>query len=245
MTSGLKAAIHKTKYTIDKRQGLTCILGDVGMGKSSVLRLLYADYLERDDARAAFIPTPVFNSEFAFLKRVCGDFDIPPQRSLQNQEQELQRFLLEQYKEKHNVVVFLDEAQMLKPKMLEQVRTMLNFETNKSKLIQIVLAGQLELKNRLLDPHQRALRSRIFVHSLLDPLSPGETKQMIAHRCDIAEIPIPFSEPVLEQIYELTGGVPREVLKLCAISFELAQMNGLAQVPSELIAEAQKQVVLQ
>jgi type II secretory pathway predicted ATPase ExeA len=151
---------------------------------------------------------------------------------------------VQQYKDSKNVVVFLDEAQMLKPKMLELVRTMLNFETSKAKLIQIVLAGQLELKEKLLDPTQRALRSRIFVHSLLDPLALGETRAMISHRCELADIAMPFTDACVEQIYQYTGGVPREVLKHCAIAYELAQMNGLQSVPAELIDEAHKQVVL-
>ncbi len=68
---------------------------------------------------------------------------------------------------------------------------------------------------------------------------------MIAHRCELSEIAMPFTDAGVERIYELTGGVPREILKLCAISFELAQMNELTQVPNELIDDAHKQVVLQ
>jgi general secretion pathway protein A len=148
MTPGLAGTIHKCRFVIDNRQGLTVIMGDVGMGKSSVLRLLYGEYAARDDVVATLIPSPSFVSEFAFLKGVCQDFNLKPRRSLYDQEQELRGFLASQFGENVNVVVFIDEAQRLKGPQLEMVRTFLNFETNQFKLIQVVLAAQMELRDR-------------------------------------------------------------------------------------------------
>lgn len=214
------------------------------MGKSSVLRLIIADYAARDDAKVSFIATPSFSSDFAFLKAITSNFDLPPKRSLYDQRKALEQFLLEQFKLGLNVIVFVDEAQSLKPPMLEMVRTMLNFETNTAKLIQIVMAGQMELKERLLDPVQKALRSRVFAPSVLAPLTLGETKAMIAYRCEQAEIPVPFSDDVIREIYEVAAGVPREILKVCAISFEMARVNGLTEVTSEVFALAKDEAVL-
>jgi general secretion pathway protein A len=149
ITPGLKSALHKTRYTISKRQGLTCILGDVGMGKSSVVRLLYGDFLAREDCRTAFIPNPSFKSDFAFLQGLCGELEVSLRKSYFKQENELKNYLADQYSNKINVVIFVDEAQKLDQKMLESIRSMLNFETNTAKLIQFVLAGQLELRDRL------------------------------------------------------------------------------------------------
>ncbi len=244
LTSGIKSAIHKTKLTIERRHGLTAILGDVGMGKSSILRLLWGDYDAREDVITSFIPTPSFTSDFAFLKAITGDFELPAKRSMYDQRGELQKFLVEQYKQGKNVVVFLDEAQLLKPPMLELVRSLLNFETDTAKLIQVVLAGQIELKERLLNESNKAIRSRLFAPSILAPLTLGETKGMIAHRCDLAELPVPFSDEVISQIYDATGGVPREVLKVCAVSFELAQMNELERVTGDILEMALQEAVL-
>lgn len=244
LTPGLKSAIHKTKYTIDRRQGLTCILGDVGMGKSSILRLLYGDYAAQDEAIASFIPTPSFKSDFAFLRSICQDFGLPARRSLYEQEQELRAFLIEQTQQGKNVVVFLDEAQRLDNKMLELVRAMLNFETNTMKLIQIVLCGQIELRDRLREPSKKAIRSRIFAPSVLDPLSLGETRAMIKHRCEIVEIDVPFTDDAVQQIYDISAGVPREILKLCAVSYELARLNGSSVVSVELLNEAVPEAAL-
>jgi general secretion pathway protein A len=222
ITPGLKSALHKIRYTIHKRQGLTCILGDVGMGKSSVVRLLYGEFLARDDYRTAFVPNPSFKSDFAFLQGLCGELGVALRKSYFKQENELKNYLAEQYEAKANVVVFVDEAQKLDQKMLESIRSMLNFETNTAKLIQFVLAGQLELRDRLKEAKNKAIDSRVFAYSLLDPLSFGEMKRMIVHRCEQAEMDVPFPEDVMEAIYDMTKGVPRDVLKLCAQAFETA-----------------------
>jgi general secretion pathway protein A len=242
LTPSLKTVISKVRYTVEERQGLTCILGDVGMGKSSLLRLLYAEYQANELISTCFIPTPSFTSEFAFLKGVCNEFKISPKRSLYDQEGALQSFLLAQYQNNKNVVVFIDEAQRLNGKMLEQVRAMLNFETNEDKLIQIILAGQLELRDRLKDPTKKAIRSRIFAPSLLAPLSYDDTKAMIEFRCKLVDIPVPFAESALKSIYDSTGGIPREVLKLAALSYELSQRGGLEEINQDLVEMVKEEV---
>ncbi len=244
LTANLKSTLHKIRYVIDKRQGLTCILGDVGMGKSTLVRLLVSEYQAREDTKVCFIPTPSYSSDFAFLKGICADQGLPARRSLFDQEQSLQTYLLQQLVEGRNVVVFLDEAQKLNGKMLEQVRAMLNFETDEKKLIQVVLAGQLELRDRLRSPDKKSLRSRIFAPSILDALSLDEMSSMIGHRCQYAEISNPFSADIIERIYEKTGGVPREVLKLCAMAYEMMNLSGASSVTLEILDAATDEAVL-
>jgi type II secretory pathway predicted ATPase ExeA len=238
LTASLKTVVAKVRYTIDERQGLTCILGDVGMGKSSVLRLLYTEYAANEEVMACLIPTPNFASEFAFLKAVCHEFGLGPKRSLYDQESLLKGFLMDKFVEKKNVVVFIDEAQRLNGKMLEQVRAMLNFETNQEKLIQFVLSGQLELRDRLRDPSKKAIRSRIFAPSILDPLSRDETEAMIAHRCNLASIKVPLSSAQITAIYNQTSGVPREILKICAVVYQLMKAKKESLASDDTIAEA-------
>jgi general secretion pathway protein A len=244
LTPSLKATLHKTRYVIDERQGLTAILGDVGHGKSSIVRLLAAEYQSREDTVAAMIPTPNFTSDFAFVREVCGEYGLPARRSLQAQEQELRTHLLKLYTDDKNAVLFIDEAQRLSSKMLEQIRAFLNYETDEDKLIQIVLVGQIELLEVLRDPKRKAIRSRIFAPSILDPLSLSEVRQMIGYRCELAEIRNPFPDDTVEAIYASTGGVPREILKVCAIAWELAKANGETDVPAEAIPYAAEQARL-
>jgi general secretion pathway protein A len=244
LTSNLRSTLHKIRYVIDRRQGLTCVLGDVGMGKSTLTRLLVSEYQAREDAIVCFVPTPSYSSDFAFLKGICADLGLPAKRSLFDQEQALHGYLMEQIKAGKNVIVFLDEAQKLNGKMLEQVRGMLNFETNKAKMIQLVLAGQLELRDRLRSPDKRALRSRIFAPSILDALSLEETHAMIAHRCQWAAIRNPFPPQIIDSIYHKTAGVPREILKLCAMSYEMMNLTGSKEVTDELLDTATDEAIL-
>jgi len=235
LTPGLEAALHKTRYVIDNRQGLTAILGDVGLGKSTVLRYLYQSYASRDDCRAAFLHTPSYKSEFAFLKAICAEFDLPVRPSQQRQESELNGFLIEQLSEGHLVVLFVDEAQKLPGSQLELVRTLLNFEDGRVKLIQIVLAAQLEIRQKLADPSKKAIRSRIFAPSMLEALTLSETVDMIAFRCQRAGMQNPFETGAVEAVYRVTGGVPREVLKVCSISLEMARSQGLERIEPDLV----------
>ena len=241
ITNSLKAVLHKVRYTINRRQGLTCILGDVGLGKSTILRFLHSEFDARDNVVATLIPTPVFSSDFAMLKAICLDFGLAPRKSIFDQQQELQSFLLEQFGQEKNVVIFVDEAQKLTSKMLELVRAILNFETHTHKLIQLVLAGQLDLRDRLLQDKNKALYSRIFAPSLLDPLTLPETQEMIAFRCRFADIENPFPQDSVERLYEFTGGVPRSVLRLCALAYAMMELEGTSKVSVDLVESAMQE----
>lgn len=244
LTPALKSTVHKVRYVIENRQGLTAILGDVGLGKSSLLRYLLGQYVGREDVVTTLIPSPNFPSDFAFLKSLCGDFGLRPRRSMVDQEQELRGFLISLYEQDRTAVIYIDEAQRLTGKMLELVRVLLNFETEDTKLINIVLAGQLELRSKLMDPSKKAIRSRIFAPSLLAPLSLAEAREMISFRCEQAQVTNPFPEPTIDAIYAVTGGNPRDVLKVCAIAWDMAQLSGETQVPLELIDVAAAEAVL-
>ena len=236
LTPALKSTLFKVQHVVENRQGLTAIMGDVGTGKSSVLRRLWSDYASReDDFATAIIPSPNFPSDFAMLKTICSDFGMPRKRSMVEQENELRGFLIELDATGKTCVLFVDEAQRLKGQHLELIRTLLNFETNKYKLIQIVLAAQLELRVKLMDPSKKALRSRIFLPSLLAPLSLPETREMIGFRCDKAGIANPFTDEAVELIYNKTNGVPREVLKVCGFAYVLTLQAGERTVPLEAV----------
>lgn len=223
LTNALKDTIEKVDYTLTYRQGLTCILGDVGLGKTSILRLLNWKYEDDKNYITTLIPMPNFQSDFAMLKQICGDFRIGVKRSLYEQQKLLEAWLVEQYEKGKNVVVFVDEAQKLKPRELELIRLFLNFESFDHKLIQVVLVGQLELRDKLLDSKNKALYSRVFAPSILAPLTLEETKKMISFRCKIAEIDNPFTDEAMDTTYQVTKGIPREIVKICVYSHREAK----------------------
>jgi type II secretory pathway predicted ATPase ExeA len=151
------------------------------------------------------------------------------------QEQELRGFLADVYRQGKTAILFIDEAHCLTGKHLELIRVLLNFETDKTKLLQILLVAQLELRDKLRDPSKRSIRSRIFAPSLIAPLTLNETREMIAFRCEQVQVPNPFPSETVEAIYLKTGGVPREVLKIALMAWELAQRLSESIVPPEAI----------
>jgi general secretion pathway protein A len=235
LTPSLRATIAKIRFVIDYRQGLTAILGDVGMGKSSLVRLLHLEYSFRDGCVSALIPTPNYPSDFGLLKGICKEFGVAPKRSMVDQEDELRAFLLKCIHEGRNCVVWIDEAQRLTTRMLELVRTLLNLETNTEKLIQVVLSGQLELRERLRQPAQRPIRSRILTPNLLDPLSPDEMAEVIQFRLQQAGDDCRFSPDALTRLYAVTHGVPRAVLQICSIAWGAARAAGAQQIDANLV----------
>src|SRR5215210_8635598 len=243
ITPSVQAAIAKTQYVIRARQGLTTIIGDVGLGKTSLLRLLYNEYDDSSEFTAAFIVNPKQTSETAFLKAICTEFGVKTKRSQRETEYELRAFLVEQYRYGKNVVLFIDEAQQLRGPMFEQIRQILNFETDETKLINIVMAGQVELRYKLADRSKRALVSRIAVSSTLDALTPEETAGMIDFRCTVAGVKSPFEPEAVEVIYQWSRGIPREAIKPCAISVQYAALNGMSRIPADLVELAATDIV--
>jgi general secretion pathway protein A len=244
LTDSLRAVVNKSKFTIDKKQGLTCILGDIGLGKSTILRFLHSDYSAREDTVTTLIPTPAFPSPFAMLKSICMDFKLEPERSFQKQQEALESFLQEKFVENKNVVIFIDEAQNVNNKQLELIRSLLNYETNTHKLIQVVLSGQLELKDRLSDKRNKAVASRVSTYSILSPLTLEETKEMISHRCKFENINNPFTDESAGKIYQVSGGVPRSVLKICAFAYHVKEMEGLDEIAPEFIEMSEPEVLI-
>jgi general secretion pathway protein A len=243
VTPSVQAAIAKTQYVIRAKQGLTTIIGDVGLGKTSLLRLLYNEYDDSEEYTTAFIVNPKQTSETAFLKAICTEFGVKTKRSQRETEYELRGFLVDQYREGKNVVLFIDEAQQLKGPMFEQIRQILNFETDETKLISIVMAGQVELRYKLADRSKRALVSRIAVSSTLDALTLDETAGMIEFRCTVAGVKSPFEPEAVEAVYHWSKGVPREAIKLCAMSVQYATLNDLKIIPADLVELAAGDIV--
>jgi general secretion pathway protein A len=242
ITPAIAAALDKTRYVIQARQGLTTIIGDVGLGKTSLLRLLFNEYADNPAYTTALMINPNQTSETAFLKAVCHEFEVPTRRSQRETEYELRSFLIEETKAGRNVVLFVDEAQQLRGPMFEQIRQILNFETDDLKLINIVLAGQIELRHKLADRSKRALVSRIAVSSSLDALTLEETRAMIGFRCHIAGLANPFTAAATEAVFRWSKGVPREAIKLCALGWQYAQANQSAEVTPAMLEAAQTDV---
>ncbi len=245
VTPSLQAILNKVKYVVQYRQGLTVILGDVGLGKSSVLKLMHGQLSAYDNVKTAFIQTPSGKSDFSLLKSVCFEFELPPRRSITAQENELKEFLYTLYQEEKTAVIFIDEAQKLLGSQMELIRSLTNIETAKHKLIQIVLAAQREFENKLRDESKKAIKSRIIFPSFLSPLSPAEAQDMMNFRCERGGIKNPFDNDGFRIIYEISNGNPRDILKIANAAYMLLQQAGISQFPAEELSDLAREALIQ
>ena len=231
-----KATLAKATYAIEQRQGISVIFGDVGVGKTTIARRLYQVYRDRPDYHTAYIPTPLFPSDFQFLKSICAEFNLSPKRSKLLQLAAFEEFLIKAFKENKNVLLIIDEAQGLIGQQFELIRQLLNFETNTQKLIQIVLIGQNELRNKL--RLKRALASRVATRSTLEPLHFEDTRSMINYRVMVAGRQEPlFTESALVHIYNYSRGMPRDICVIGLNILPIAILNKVMMVDEPLVEQ--------
>jgi general secretion pathway protein A len=241
------SAFELLQYAIRRREGFIAITGDIGTGKTTLCRAL----LETIDRNTftALVLNP-FLSEEDLLKLVLQDFGVVSREQVRQgrlngvSKQELidslYDFLLTLLPLKGSAVLIIDEAQNLPLKVLEQLRLLSNLETDKEKLLQILLVGQLELQTLLRTPELRQLDQRISIRYELKPLSRQETASYIEHRLNVAggSPSAAFDPPAIDTIYKCSGGIPRLVNLICdrALFGAFAAQTGL--VSRDIVARA-------
>lgn len=236
LTSQHNKALAFTRFTIDDRAGLAILYGDVGHGKSTLVRRLYDLYRGEPGYEVILITNPDETSALQLLKRITDECGLPRRRTKLDQVRELEDYLVERYKEGKNVILLIDEAQLLQGKQFELIRQLTNFESASAKLVQIVLAGQNNLRNKL--KLKRALLSRAAAMTTLDPLTPEETRAMIEYRLRVAgRSEQLFDDDTIAELHKLTRGVPREIVKRCRTALIVAAMNDLENVPVEALED--------
>lgn len=234
MTKVVKDAVIRFRRAIQRKQGLCCILGDNGLGKSSLLKFIASVYEADSNCVVSYFPDGrSISSSFNMVTMIAADFGIPPKRSLSRQLSALEDYLTESHDAGRTTILCIDEAQRLSLDMLETIRAMLNYETNTEKLLQVVVSGQLQLRDRLLKPDHKSFRSRIAAPLLMTTFSRDDTVAMIKHRLDYWNIPDPFTSSALYRIHELSNGVPRDVVLLCQNACDIASDEGRESVTAD------------
>jgi len=211
-----KEAFAHLLYGIDNHAGFIALTGEVGSGKTTVLRALL-NQLDADRYRTALIFNPGLSPP-ELLKSINREFGIPASAADGSSPLDaLNSFLLQQNADGRTVVLVIDEAQGLEARALEQIRLISNLETDREKLIQIVLAGQPELAQMLKRKDLRQLSQRITVRYHLEPMDFQDTVAYVRHRIEVAggKGAKLFSRSALKQIHAYSGGLPRLINVAC------------------------------
>ncbi|HZR26052.1 MAG TPA: AAA family ATPase [Vicinamibacterales bacterium] len=240
-------AFDLLQYAIRRREGFVVVTGDIGTGKTTICRAL----LEQIDRNTftALVLNP-FLTEEDLLKRILQDFGVISREDVKNgrlasatkQEliETLYDFLLSLVALKANAVLIIDEAQNLPLPVLEQIRILSNLETDKAKLLQVILVGQLELQTLLRSPQLRQLDQRVSIRYELKPLDRDSVAAYISHRLAIAggHAAITFASDALDEVYRLSRGIPRLINLICDRALLAAYSLKTSRVLREHVAHA-------
>lgn len=226
--------------------GFVLLSGEVGTGKTTIIKRLLEQLPENTDI--AIILNPMSNV-VELLTTICEEFQlsyIGDEQGVKTLTDTLHHFLLTNHSQGRNTVLLVDEAQLLAPEVLEQLRLLTNLETNAKKLLQIVLVGQPELNTLLSQPRLRQLSQRITARFHLKPLSLEETHAYIHHRLDVAGMPSdrnPFTPRAIKRIHHFTGGIPRRINVLCERLLIGAYGHNKPKIDNQILKLAESEVI--
>lgn len=239
-----KEAFAHLLYGINNHYGFIELIGEVGAGKTTVLRTLLSQ-LNEDSYRSALIFNPCLTG-VELLRSINHEFGLNAASEYANELLgELNAFLLNENARGITVVLVIDEAQNLSPEVLEQLRLISNLETENDKLIQIILAGQLELSALLELPQLRQLNQRIAVRYRLRTMSSDETRTYIHHRMVVAGETggVSFSRSAFKLIHLYSRGLPRLINNLCDRALLIAYGDERRRITADIVIRAIKELL--
>lgn len=232
-------ALNKSVSAVTNRKGVSVVFGDVGTGKSTLARIMHEHFLQHGFI-SVLLTNPGYVSENALMRTINEAFDIKPGRSLKDNEDRLKEFLLENGEiNNKTIVLIIDEAQELKLPLLEAIRRILNYESDK-KLLQLVLFPQEEFRTKLQDYRTRNFRRRIVDASTLDRMDGDTVGKMIDFRWRVASgnKKHPFTMSAIQKIYDYSNGLPSEACVVADNACYIAAINEEKQITDEIVEAA-------
>jgi general secretion pathway protein A len=234
------AALKRLEIAIRLRRGLSLVIGDVGIGKTTLSRALLGSFYGENDFIFHLILDPAQETEQQFLLNIVRVFGVSfSSLAPLDLKQSLEKYLFQKgVEEGKTVVLLVDEGQKLTAENLEVLRMFLNYETNEYKLLQLVILAQEEMLPRINGVTNFA--DRISMKYILNPLDEIETKKMIYFRLKKAGSFDPgriFTDQAISLIYRYTQGYPRKIAKICHDALESAVMRDELCASAENIAD--------
>lgn len=232
-----REALAGLEYGIAARKGFIVLTGEVGTGKTTILRRALASF-EQNRVFFSFVFNPLLEP-LDFLEFVLADFGITPTtRNKSAMLIQLNRWLIERFREEQTCVIVVDEAQNLSWELLEEIRLLTNLETSSEKLVQIVLSGQPELDQKLRQPNIRQLRQRIALWCRTQPLTHEQTAAYITQRLLIAGTSqVIFPPESVALIHRGSRGIPRLINLVCEHSLILGYVEQLHSIPPAIVED--------
>jgi putative secretion ATPase (PEP-CTERM system associated) len=237
MSKSHKRALTYLDYGIKERAGFILLTGEVGSGKTTIIR----DLIKKQNERVVL--AKIFNTKVnsdQLVSMINDDFGLPVQgKDKIELLRDLNTFLIEQYAIGNQPTLIIDEAQNLDSTLLEEVRMLSNLETDSAKLLQIILVGQPELRKTLGEPGMLQLRQRISINCHLQPLSRMEIEDYIHHRLEIAgeRTAVVFDVEALDIIYKYSRGIPRLINIICDFLMLSAFAEGTKHLDGEMVLD--------
>jgi len=232
-----RKALTYLKYGVTEKVGFILLTGEVGSGKTTLIRNLIKG-LDTNTVLSKVFNTRVSSEQLISL--INEDFGLDARgKDKVTLLRELNDFLIEQYARQYNPILVIDEAQNLSPELLEEVRMLSNLETDDAKLLQIILVGQPELKKVLARPELRQLRQRISISCHIQPITRAETEEYIFHRLEVAgnRDAVVFENGTFDAVYSFSRGIPRLINIVCDFLMLAAFVEETRRISSDLVKE--------
>jgi len=239
-------ALANIFYGIRAHKGFVVVTGEVGTGKTLLVRCLL-ESLDRNQVAFSYVFNTRLNEE-EFLRYIIQDLSLPVPNSKGEMLLQLNEYLIGRYRKGLTTVLIVDEAQNLSWEVLEEIRLLTNLETTRDKLLQIVLIGQPELDEKLESYNVRQLKQRIALRCRLSPLTELETRDYIVRRLQRAGAKntawTMFPDAVIKKVYQYSNGIPRLINTICENSLIVAFAKQSPNVTPEMIEEVAKDLRL-
>jgi general secretion pathway protein A len=247
-TSRHTEALANLAYGVLRRKGFVVLTGEVGTGKTLLVRCLL-EALTRNKVAFAYMYNPMISVP-EFFTHVISEFGLVASQ-VRNKSDALSRlnnFLLERSRHDLTTALVVDEAQLLSWELLEEIRLLTNLETTKHKLLQIVLVGQPELEQKLDSKQLRQLKQRVGMRCTLKPLETKELRDYIHRRLQLAgansHAAAIFPDDTIARIQQISRGLPRLVNTLCENSLLLGFGHNMHQISPEIVQEVAQDLCL-